>query len=572
MKKFSIRILVAGCLLLVTSFTNAQPLNKKEKFTRQDTLRGSIGKGRDWWDVMSYYIDVTPDYKTKTIIGNVWIHFRAKLGTNKIMQIDLQEPLSIDSIIPISNGIKIKKYWREGNAYFIDFGNTAFKTFAVPGSSSLKAYSIKISYHGKPREAINPPWDGGWIWLKDKNKNPWMSAACQGLGASVWYPCKDHPSDEPDLGALIDVKVPNDLVVVSNGRMVGKRKQGNGTTWSWRVVNPINNYNIVPYIGHYTHWSDNFKGEAGALSIDYWVLDYNVQKAKAQFNRDVKPMLRTFEHWFGPYPFYKDGYKLVETPHLGMEHQSGIAYGNHFQNGYLGIDLSGTGWGKKWDYIVIHESGHEWFANNISVNDIADLWVHEGFTMYSEIIFTERFWGKKAGDEYIQGIGKKIENDKPLIGFYGVNQEGSVDIYYKGAYLVHMIRQVIDNDTLFRNILRGMNKEYYHRNVDSKEIEAYISSKSGKDFSAIFNQYLRTTQVPTLEYSIAPGRNNEYRLKYRWTNVVKGFSMPVRINNGEKAIWLRPTADFQEMTVKGAAPSRLDIDKNFYITSRKLEQ
>ena len=561
--KLNLVLLIVSACLLTKSM--AQPLNKKKNFTRQDTLRGSITPERAWWDVSKYKIFVQPDFESKTLRGEITIVYKVTDPKSKAdMQIDLQEPMKIDQVTARGTGNNENtalSFKRDQNVFYIQ---------DVPRKNTVD--SITIRFSGAPQIAVNPPWDGGWIFTKDAKGRPWMTVACQGLGASVWYPCKDHPSDEPDLGALIDVKVPNDLVVVSNGRMVGKRKQGNGTTWSWRVINPINNYNIVPYIGHYTHWSDNFKGEAGALSIDYWVLDYNVQKAKAQFNRDVKPMLRTFEHWFGPYPFYKDGYKLVETPHLGMEHQSGIAYGNHFQNGYLGIDLSGTGWGKKWDYIVIHESGHEWFANNISVNDIADLWVHEGFTMYSEIIFTERFWGKKAGDEYIQGIGKKIENDKPLIGFYGVNQEGSVDIYYKGAYLVHMIRQVIDNDTLFRNILRGMNKEYYHRNVDSKEIEAYISSKSGKDFSAIFNQYLRTTQVPTLEYSIAPGRNNEYRLKYRWTNVVKGFSMPVRINNGEKAIWLRPTADFQEMTVKGAAPSRLDIDKNFYITSRKLEQ
>ncbi len=414
---------------LIINCVGAQTLNQKQKFTHQDTLRGSIGAGRDWWDVMRYDIDVTPDYDNKTITGNVWISFRAKPGTDKIMQIDLQEPLIIDSITS-ENNIQIKNYRREGNVYFIDFGKTVFKTTSLPGSNSLKTYSVKISYYGKPREAINPPWDGGWIWKKDAKGNPWMSVACQGLGASVWYPCKDHQSDEPDLGASLSITVPDSLSAIGNGNLIEKKLNNNGTnTWIWEVKNPINNYNIVPYIGKYSNWTDIYDGEKGKLNCNYWVLDNNLEKAKTQFTQNVHPMLKAFEYWFGPYPFYEDGYKLIESPHLGMEHQSATAYGNKFQNGYSGNDLSGTGWGLKWDFIIIHESGHEWFANNITSKDVADMWIHESFTAYSETLFTQFYYGTEAGNDYVIGTRKRIKNDTPVIGVYGVNQDGSGDMY-----------------------------------------------------------------------------------------------------------------------------------------------
>ncbi|TMI61986.1 MAG: M1 family metallopeptidase [Bacteroidetes bacterium] len=562
MKKFL--ILVASCFLLITGYS--QPLNKKEIFTKQDTLRGSVGKGRDWWDVMSYYIDVTPDYKTKTIIGNVWIHFKANPGTNKIMQIDLQEPLLIDSIIPVSNEIQIKKYWREGNVYFIDFGTTVFKTHAALGSNSSKSYSLKISYHGKPREARNPPWDGGWIWLKDKNKNPWMSAACQGLGASVWYPCKDHQSDEPDQGASLAITVPDSLSAIGNGRLKEKKSNDNGTsTWVWEVKDPINNYNIIPYIGKYTNWTDTYDGEKGKLDCSYWVLDYNVEKAKKQFGRDVHPMLKAFEYWFGPYPFYEDGFKLVESPHLGMEHQSAVAYGNQYRDGYLGMDLSHTGWGLKWDFIIIHESGHEWFANNITTKDIADMWVHEGFTAYSETLFTEYYYGKEAGRDYVIGTRSEIENDRPVIGPYGVNKEGSGDMYYKGSNMLHTIRQVINDDSLFRQILRGLNKTFYHQTVTSKQVEEYFSKMAKKDLSKIFDQYLRTKNVPVLEWKITGDK-----ISYRWTNCVKGFNMPVRMADGGST-WLYPATEWKSVTgTKDFLDNNMKADRNFFITTKKL--
>lgn len=538
-------------LLLVCVSVIAQPLHQKKEFTRQDSLRGSIGPGRSWWNVLRYNISVTPDYASKTITGQTEMIIDDKAG-GYTMQIDLQEPMILDKVI--FDGVPVS-FKREGNVYwlFVRDSNSKFKH--KPGRKS-----VLLSFHGKPREAKTPPWDGGWIWTKDKEGNPWMSVACQGLGASVWYPCKDHQSDEPDEGASLSVTVPQDLVAVGNGRLKNKTTANGQTTFTWEVKNPINSYNIVPYIGKYVNWSDTLKGEKGKLDLNYWVLQQDVDKAKKQFHQ-VKPMLRAFEYWFGAYPFYEDGFQLIQAPHLGMEHQSAVAYGNQFKNGYLGQDLSGTGWGLKWDYIIVHEAGHEWFANNITTKDIADMWVHEGFTDYSEALYVEYYYGKQAANEYVQGLKKNIENDAPIIGTYGVNQEGSGDMYFKGANLLHTIRQVINDDAKFRQILRGLNKDFYHQTVTSKQVEDYISQKSGKDLSRIFDQYLRTTMIPALEF-----KAEEDKLKFKWTNCVPGFDMPVRLSSGQ---WIQPTTAEQKIKVEGKDFSKLAVDPNFYIQVQK---
>lgn len=532
--------------------------------SRQDTLRGTINPERAWWDVASYNIYVAPDYGTKTISGYNRIDFDINSeGSGKKMQIDLQAPMEIDRIE--FNNKQWKTYKRDGNVYIIDFGNFKFnaaKTFAKK-EKAIPLYSITIYFKGKPREAVNPPWDGGWIWRKDDKGRPWMTAACQGLGASVWYPCKDHQSDEPDLGATLRIKVPDTLVAVGNGKLKSKDFNDDGTAiYTWEVKNPINNYDIIPYIGKYVNFSDTLMGEKGKLDLNYWVLDYNLEKAKKQFGRDVKPMLRAFEYWFGPYPFYEDDYKLVESSHLGMEHQSATAYGNHFKDGYLGMDLSGTGWGLKWDYIIIHESGHEWFGNNITTKDIADMWVHEGNTMYSEALFIEYHYGKKAADEYVRGIRNNISNDIPLIGPYGVNKEGSGDMYNKGANMMHTIRQLINNDSLFRSIYRGLNHEFFHKTINSADLENYVSKRSGKDLSKVFDQYLRTVKIPTLEYKI-----NSDVFSYRWINVVSGFNMPVRLSNGS---WIYPTEAWKEEKLSPEQKEKgIAADRNFYIYVKK---
>ncbi len=532
------------------------------QFTNADSLRGSYGPARSWWDVTKYDLHVKFNLEDSSISGWNIITFKV-LKKGNLMQIDLQEPLVIDSIFEINETPsepkrtaykkeKVKSYYKDGNAYFVSTTNNNLQT-----TNKLIVY-----YHGKPHVAKNAPWDGGIVWARDKNKNPWISIACEGLGASVWYPCKDHQSDEPD-SAELHITAPSELVSVGNGRLRSKIDNKDGTsTYSWAVVNPINNYCISPYIGKYVNFNEVYKGEKGNLDMNYWVLDYNLEKAKKQFT-DAPKMMKAFEYWFGPYPFYEDGYKLVDAPHPGMEHQSAIAYGNGYKNGYAARDLSETGWGMKWDFIIVHESGHEWFGNNITSKDIADMWIHESFANYSETLFTEYYYGKKAASEYVIGIRKRIVNDIPIIGPYGVNKEGSSDMYYKGGNMLHTIRQIINNDEKFRMILRGLNKTFYHKTVTSKQVEDYINKNSGIDFSKVFDQYLRTIMIPTLEYKI-----QKRNLFYRWTNCVKGFNMPVKImllKNQYSFIY--PTEIFKQIKIND---KDLKADDNFYIKTNKV--
>ena len=557
MKKIFKAILIFNFSLLIINSINGQ-------FTHQDTLRGSNGPGRNWWDVMTYKIEVIPDYDAKSITASNEITFKvSKQPANGTMQIDLQQPLTIDNIL--LDGKPVSKYDREGNVYWINFEK---KKFSIgTGGGMEQVYKLLINYHGNPTIAKRPPWEGGWIFTKDAKGRPWMSVACQGLGASVWYPCKDYQGDEPDFGASVTMKVPDTLVAVSNGKLFSDKVDKNIRQEVWQITNPINNYNLIPYIGKYVNWKETYEGEKGKLECDYWVLDYNLEKAKEQF-KQVPMMLKAFEYWFGPYPFYEDGYKLIEAPHLGMEHQSAVAYGNGFKNGYRGKDLSGSaaGWGLKWDFIIVHESGHEWFANNITTVDIADMWVHEGFTNYSETLFTEYYYGKEAGSDYCIGTRKLTQNDKPIIGPYGVNKEGSSDMYYKGGNMLHTIRQVINDDEKFRAILRGLNSKFYHSVVTTKQIESYMSEQSGKDLSKIFDQYLRTTTIPVLEYKFTG--DNMY---YRWNNCVAGFNMPVKLN-GAKDDWLKATTEWKTTAVTAdILKDGLKIDRNFYITLKRVD-
>ncbi len=552
--------LILNISLFIFNSADAQALKPAKPFTHADTLRGTYGPTRDWWDVLKYDLHVKFNIEDSTISGYNIIDFEV-LKNGKTIQIDLQEPLVLDSIKVIAERNPTKggniPYTQVGNAYFID------PITWMKNKEMKKTNYIFVYYHGKPRIAQRPPWDGGLIWKKDKNNNPWVSIACQGLGASVWYPCKDHQADEPD-SAEMHITMPADLMCVGNGRYRGKIDNGDGTaTYDWAVTSPINSYNIIPYIGKYVHFGEVYDGEKGKLDMDYWVLDYNLDKAKEQF-KDAPRMMKAFEHWFGPYPFYEDGYKLVESPHLGMEHQSAIAYGNGFKNGYRGTDLSGSGWGLKWDFIIVHESGHEWFANNITSKDIADMWIHESFTNYSETLFTDYWYGKEAGNAYVQGTRKNISNDIPIIGPYHVNQEGSGDMYYKGGNMIHMIRQVINDDEKFREILRGLNKTFYHQTVTTRQIEDYICKESKHNFSKVFDQYLRTIQIPVLEYKI-----DGYKLSYRYTNCVKGFDLPLKIIFKTEQ-WIKPTEKWKTLNLYPEGENKFSVDSNFYIKTKKV--
>lgn len=532
---------------LISITTNAQVLTHKEEFTRQDSLRGTNNEFRNWWDVKKYKISVEPDYQSKLIKGKTTITFdKTAPQQSDLLQIDLQDPMMISAVK--LNGKKISDFKRDGNVYFINVGKNIKNT----------SNQLELEYNGNPRVAVKAPWDGGWIFVKDEKDRDWMSVAVQGLGASAWFPNKDYLGDKPDNGMELEIITPKDLVGVGNGRLVSKKEKNGKTTSTWKVVNPINNYNIIPYIGHYVNFKDTFEGEKGKLDLDYYVLDYNIDKAKSQFEQ-AKLMLKSFEHWFGPYPFYEDSFKIVESPHLGMEHQSGIAYGNKFENGYLGRDLSGSGWGLKWDFIIVHEAGHEWFGNNITEKDVADMWIHEAFTAYSETLFTETYHGKDAASEYVRGTRKAIQNDTPIIGVYGVNQEGSGDMYYKGANMIHTLRTWMNNDEKFRQMLRGLNKEFYHQTVTTEQIENYIAKFSGLNLNAFFNQYLRTIKVPTLEL-----KQNGNKVEYRYTNVVDGFAMPLRLKDSE--VTINPTTNWQTLN-DNKLNKIIDIiiDPNYYI-------
>ncbi|RZK77677.1 MAG: M1 family peptidase [Pedobacter sp.] len=532
--------------------TTAQLLGTIEKLSKADTLRGSLTPLRTCYDINYYHLDIQIDIDNKSIDGSNEFHFTANRNFREL-QFDLFENLKVEKVM---YGAEELKFSRQFNAVFVKFSSEIKK-----GTKQ----SFTVYYSGKPIVAKNPPWDGGFIFKKDKQGNPWVSVACQGLGASAWWPNKDHQSDEVD-SMLISISVPQGLQEISNGILRGINKKQNGySQYNWFVTNPINNYNVTFYIGKYAHWTEQYNGEKGPLALDFWALKEDSVQARNHWNTDVKRMLKSFENWFGPYPFYKDGYKLVQAPHLGMEHQSAVAYGNLFKQGYAGRDLSASGWGLKFDFITIHESGHEWFGNNITAKDIADMWIHESFTNYSEALFIESYYGKNAASEYVQGIRKNISNDIPIIGKYGVNKEGSGDMYYKGANMIHTIRQLLGNDEKFRSILRGLNSTFYHKTVTTEEIEDYIAKKTGLKLDKIFDQYLRQSQVPVLEYNITNGQ-----LKYRWLSTVKDFQMPVKVSLNSTAFRLiYPTATWKTVAIaKSINNNNFKVDPNFYINTK----
>ncbi|MFN3848958.1 MAG: M1 family metallopeptidase [Spirosomataceae bacterium] len=532
---------------LITSSIYAQ----KFEFTRDDTLRGTITPERAWWDLTYYHLKVKVNPDERSIEGSTTIQYKVD-RPYPILQVDLQPPLEIKQITQDGQTLTYRKDGH--NVYFVNLTKPQ-----VAG----KTESIIVEYSGKPRVAKRAPWDGGFSWAKDAEGNHFIATSCQGLGASAWWPCKDHMYDEVD-SMLISVTIPKDLMDVSNGRLRKITENTDNTrTFDWFVSNPINNYGVNLNIGKYAHFSEKFNGEKGVLDMEFYALESNLDKAKEQF-KQAPMMMKAFEHWFGPYPFYEDSYKLVETPYLGMEHQSSVTYGNGYKNGYLGRDLSSTGWGLKWDFIIIHESGHEWYANNITYKDVADMWVHESFTNYSENLYTEYYYGKEAGAAYVIGTRKNIRNDKPIIGVYNVNHSGSGDMYYKGGNMLHTIRQIVNNDEKWRNILREMNKTFYHKTVEGKQIEDFIHQKGGVTYK-VFDQYLRDTRIPTLEYKIE-GK----KLSYHWTNTVEGFDMPLKISTdgGKKYFFINPTNEWKTLKIKGDS---VKVDENFYVLSNLVK-
>lgn len=525
---------------------------KQETFSKQDSLRGSITKERIWWDLQRYDLKISVDVKHKKIKGSNTVYYKVVSPYN-VMQIDLQAPMKITKASQDNKNISFEQL---GSAYFLNL---------TKDQKVNTLDSIFIEFEGFPKETEAAPWEAGFTWKKDANGLDFVATTCQGEGASSWWPCKDHLYDEPNRGMDFHYTVPKNLVAVGNGRLIATTQDTltNNTTFHWRVVNPINNYCVQLAIGDYVSYQTNHAGRAGILDCNYYVLKQNFSKAKTHF-KEVDRTIEAFEYWFGPYPFYEDSYKIIEVPYLGMEHQSAIGYGNNYKNGYLGSDLSRTGWGLKFDFIIVHETGHEWFGNNITNKDIADMWIHESFTNYSESLFLEYFFSKNAAEEYLIGLRKNIRNDIPIIGSYNVNNEGSGDMYYKGANMLHTIRTIVGDDILWRKLLNSLNSTFYHQTITTKEIEDYISNYTGIDFTSVFNQYLRTVKIPVFEYKI-----KNKRLEYRWTNCNSNFDMPIITKINDLKATLYPTTDWKK-TTSNSAIKRFNINRNIYINSKNV--
>ena len=542
---------------LIFGISHSQEVAQKYVPTKQDTLNGSITKERVWWDIQKYEITIKPDFVNKTVVGKNTIKYKVAFKKHsKLMQIDLVNPLVIDSVLQNNKKLKFENV---GNIWYIN----------VSEKQSSKNNELTIFYSGKPTISTKPPWDGGFVWEKDSLNRTMVSVACQYKGASIWFPCKNTMYDEPDKGVSVSIIVPDTLIAVGNGRLKTKQKNNDKTiTYNWEVVNPISHYGISFYIGNYINISENYNGRKGNLTLDYWVLDYNKDKAIRHMLPEVKNTLKSLEKWFGPYPFYEDGFKIVDASYIGMEHQSAIAYGGNYVKGTnrKGMDISKTGWGKKTDRTIVHEIAHEWFGNNITAIDIADRWLQEGFAGLAEELVIADLCGKKAGEEFLAGRFRTIENDKPVIGRYGINEDGSQDNYMKGWAVLHTIKTIVNDDEKFLKILNELNKKFYHKVVTSKQIESFINEKSGMNFDVIFDQYLRETQQPIFEYKI-----KDDKLEYRFTNCISNFKMPIKTNWTETKTII-PTTNWQTIEInKVTITEPFKIDLNFYLGTKQIE-
>jgi aminopeptidase N len=547
--------LLACCLALTpVTVTAAQ---ERQVFTRADTLRGSNTPQRAWWDVTFYDLQATIIPSDSAVHGSNGITYRV-LAPAQDMQIDLQAPLDIDSVVQDGQRLAFR---RDGNAFFVTLGTP---------QRIGEQRTLMVFYHGAYRAAggTEAAAAGPFIWAVDSLGAPWVATTDEEIGASAWWPLKDDQADEPD-SQRIAITVPDPMIDVSNGRLRSTTPNGDGTTtYEWFVTSPINGYDVaVNAAAHYAHFSGVYEGEGGALTLDFWPLSYHRDTATVQFQQ-AQSMLACFEHWFGPYPWYEDGYKLIETPYLGMEHQSGIAYGNRYLQGYRGKDLSGTGLGMQWDFIIVHESAHEWWGNSLSGKDHAEMWLHESFAMYSEGLYTECQQGKEAGERYLVGLRGRVKNDVPILGHYGVHHTPkSQDRYYKGSNMLLTIRQVVDDDAKWRSILRGLNQTFRHQTVWGRQIEDYISEQAGVDLSKVFAQYLTTTWIPVLEYKVA-GKT----LSYRWSNVVPGFDMPLRVTLTDRQPYtlIHPTETWQTAKLHLKRPGDFHVDERFYVAAKNV--
>lgn len=529
-------------LLLPFVFLLEHPAIAQSVFTRADSVRGAYNKYRACYDVYFYDLSIAVYPEERFIRGHnrIWLETQEDMD---ILQVDLHHLLEIDSIR--FNG---EPLWhaRDSNAVFIHFSKK------VRVSSRI---ALDIYYSGNPLVAAKPPWQGGFVWRKDKQGNDWVGVACQGIGASVWWPNKDHLADKPD-SMRIRANIPDDLFCVANGILEDyTTHENNRSTYTWKVQYPINNYNVTINIGDYEEFDELYTSVSGEeIQLNYYVLSYNMDKAREHF-KQVRTMLDIYEDLFGPYPFPKDGYALVETPYWGMEHQSAIAYGNNYQNNEWGFD-----------YIIIHESAHEYWGNNISVKDIADLWVHESFTTYTESLFLERLSGHKTATEYLKTQRELIKNKEPMQGPRDVNyyQRKDSDIYYKGAWMLHTLRHVLHNDSLWFALLKNIQTTYRKKTVTTEDITGYIQQFTNLKLERFFEQYLNTTDIPVLAYKLKEKKEG-YQISYRWENVVDDFDMPIRVVEANNILKLTPTTRWQKVMVEKGSPEDFYVPADMYL-------
>jgi aminopeptidase N len=522
--------------------------------TRADSLRGMLSPERTCYDVKYYHLDVRIDPRDSSLRGSNDIVFQVVTPFRR-MQVDLFENMKITTITLEGHKSKLS-YTREGNAIFVEFDEYLQAGFR---------YTLGVHYGGRPLVARMPPWQGGFSWERDSSGNPWVAVTCQGTGASLWWPNKDHQADEPD-SMLISVSVPPGLEDVSNGRLRSTQKLPDGwTRYDWFVSYPINNYNVTVNIGKYAHFSDVYVGSA-PLTLDYYVLPENLEKAKVHFAQ-VKSMMKCFERAFGPYPFSRDGYKLVECSHTGMEHQSAIAYGNLYLGGYRGRAPSEAG--LKFDFIIIHESAHEWWGNCVTAKDVADMWIHESFGAYAEALYVESQYGYAEALKYINGKKSNVGNRSPIVGIPNVNREGSPDMYDKGQLVLNTLRSVINNDSLWFATLHGIMERFWMQTVTGDEITNCVRERTGTDYAYFFDQYLRHAKIPVLEAS-ASKKGSQVTVRYRWMADVKNFAMPIRVTAAKgKWGWISPTTEWQTMSLDGLLPEDFAVEQDrFYVDTR----
>jgi len=524
MKRLALYVLLVFIVLVETKLASGQQPSATP--TRAEILRGEYGPYRANNDLLYYQLTVRVDPEQKFLKGHTLVRFKM-LKEDKRIQLDLHQALSLDKVVLLRSGTpgSSLKFERDNGAVFIDFPELL---------KAGQTYEVDVYYSGHPLETGR---FGGIAFRKDPIGRPWINTACEGEGASIWWPNKDQWRDEVE-NMRISVEIPNDLVDVSNGRFLGKKDLGDGyTRWDWLVSYPINNYNVSLNIGHYDHFSDKL----GDLTLDFYALPEDLEKAKKQFAQ-ARGMIEAFQHYFGEYPFKKDGYKLIQAPYSGMEHQSAVTYGNHFANGYLERDWTGVGISPRFDFIIIHESGHEWFGNSVSAADTSDMWIHEGWTTYLECLYVEYMYGKADGLKYTNGYKAKVQNRKPIIPQRGINATPPQDMYFKGALFLNTLRSVIDDDRRWFALIRDVYQHFKYRNIMTEEMVAFFNQKTGRDLAPMFNQYLRHTALPVLELKFSEGA-----VKYRWKVDEANFSMPVRVGIRDRWQLIQPTTEWQTL-------------------------